>query len=216
MDLITASRDGKIDVVQQLLDSGTDVNYADNKGYTALILASRKGHINVINLLLDRGGEAINVNRANNDGGTALILATRFGRTDAVRILFDRGADINLADNYGYTALIVASNYGHIDIVRLLLSTDSVDISHKNKYGKTALMLAQQHRYDDIIADLTRYEEEVNRIRVNLRRTYNIELAYVTPNRYKQFLQLLMIFKRKDIPMDKVILQKIAEFIFTP
>ena len=40
-----------------LLDSGADINAADNNGFTACMIASDRGHSSIVFLLLDRGAD---------------------------------------------------------------------------------------------------------------------------------------------------------------
>ena len=84
MALFKACRDGEVDTVERLLDSGTNVNEQDNFGGTALMYASSHGHLDVVRLLLDSGA---NVNERDNDGWTALIFASDCGHTEVVRLL---------------------------------------------------------------------------------------------------------------------------------
>jgi uncharacterized protein len=45
--LIAASSRGQVDVVEELLKAGADINAKDNDGATALVLASDAGHAEV-------------------------------------------------------------------------------------------------------------------------------------------------------------------------
>lgn len=50
-----ASRLGKVEIVQQLLQCGASANAATTSGYTPLHLAAREGHRDVAAMLLDNG-----------------------------------------------------------------------------------------------------------------------------------------------------------------
>ena len=141
--LISASLEGRIDIVKLLLDKkGIDVNYKNN-GWTALMLASHKGNIDTVKLLLDR--KDIDVNSKSNDGWTALIKAFIYGRIDVVKLLLDRkDIDVNSVDDEGLTVLMMACDGGNIDIVKLLLDRKDIDVNSKNNDGWTALMIASQ------------------------------------------------------------------------
>ena len=93
-DLITASRNGEIDKVKQLLEQeGIDVNVQNFEGYTALMLASMYGYADVVELLLEQ--EGIDVNAQNSNGYTALMWASRFGHTDIVKLLLEHINKVN-------------------------------------------------------------------------------------------------------------------------
>jgi ankyrin repeat protein len=51
--LLVAAKDGKIDVVRQLIDCGANIEHQCNRtGCTALLRATRHDHIDVVKLLL--------------------------------------------------------------------------------------------------------------------------------------------------------------------
>jgi len=133
-----AAREGRLPVLEKLLNDGIDVNVQDADGDTALIQASWDGNPATVKFLLDKGAD---VNAENNNGYTALIWASFYGRTEVVKLLLDKGADINAKDKYGYTALIWASRNGHTEIVKVLLNAGA-DINAKNNDGETALIQA--------------------------------------------------------------------------
>ena len=148
--LISASLEGRIDIVKLLLDKkGIDVNYKNN-GWTALMLASHKGNIDTVKLLLDR--KDIDVNSKNKYGGTALISASLEGNIDTVKLLLDRkDIDVNSKSNDGWTALIKAFIYGRIDVVKLLLDRKDIDVNSVDDEGLTVLMMACDGGNIDIV-----------------------------------------------------------------
>lgn len=61
-----------LEILKFLIAKGADINYADNRGKTALVKASREGFTDVVKLLITRGAKA---NLFDDDGYTALMLA---------------------------------------------------------------------------------------------------------------------------------------------
>lgn len=54
--LMLAAREGHLEIVKYLIESGADVNMSSgNGGFTPLMLASNNGHIEVVKLLMDNG-----------------------------------------------------------------------------------------------------------------------------------------------------------------
>jgi ankyrin repeat protein len=116
--LLDAARDGKADVVRDMLARGADINSEDSNKDTALALASFKGHTQIVDLLIKAGAD---LNIQNNIKNTALALASFKGHTQIVDLLIKAGADINTQNNHNDTALTLASFKGHTEIVDLLI-----------------------------------------------------------------------------------------------
>ncbi|HIE82553.1 MAG TPA: ankyrin repeat domain-containing protein, partial [Dehalococcoidia bacterium] len=71
-ELITATKQGNIDMIKKAFNDGANVNGRDITGMTAIMWASINGHTDVVTMLLKRGSY---VNTADNSGMTALIWA---------------------------------------------------------------------------------------------------------------------------------------------
>jgi len=99
---IQAAANGRTDIVEALLASGTDVNTANQGRATALLIASEDS---TVDALLAAGAD---VNKKGAAGITALIRAAMFGRAEQVRKLIAAGADVNAITNDGKTALDLA------------------------------------------------------------------------------------------------------------
>lgn len=88
-DLSNAAAQGDLDLVQQLLDAGEDVNDRDAWGHTPLMSASWAGHRDMVKLLLKRGAE---VNASTRRDWTALRFAKKLGHPEIVDLLKGAGA----------------------------------------------------------------------------------------------------------------------------
>lgn len=95
--LLNAAENGNIDIMQQLLDHGADVN------------AHPYGNL-----------ETIPAHRQDKGWGSALHCAVKNHRTEAVSFLLEKGADKKYRNKVGLTALDLARDAGQEDIVRLL------------------------------------------------------------------------------------------------
>jgi tetratricopeptide (TPR) repeat protein len=148
--LMVASLDGHIEVVQLLFANGADVNAKGNGGLTALMAASINGHIDIVQALIEKGAD---VNTQNCYGMTALMAASQNGHIEVVQALIDGGADVNAEDCNGGTALMVASQNGHVEVVRSLIDNDA-DVNAKNYDGVTALSIASQNGHPEVVKTL--------------------------------------------------------------
>jgi len=106
-DIHTAIIMGDIDMVQQHVDAGSDLNEKEPMaGSTPLITATVFGKTDIAKLLIDAG---VDLGIQNNDGSTALHTAAFFCRPEIVQMLLDSGADRSITNNYGQTPYATVS-----------------------------------------------------------------------------------------------------------
>jgi ankyrin repeat protein len=98
--LVAASRNGKLGVVEFLLEAGIDPNYSKGAGYgeaygnkgsgeTPLCAAAERGYFAVVKALVTGGAD---VNKAGKHGDTPHSLSKRFKHTDILAFLEEHGA----------------------------------------------------------------------------------------------------------------------------
>ena len=83
-----AVKEGKIDVVKQRLEAGTDVNAKDEKGWALLHFMAVAGNKEIAELLIAKG---TNVNAKNNGGETPLDWAIKRKHTETAALLRKHG-----------------------------------------------------------------------------------------------------------------------------
>ncbi|XP_030844795.1 alpha-latrotoxin-Lt1a-like [Strongylocentrotus purpuratus] len=129
--LLTAARNGHLDVVKHLIGQGAQVDNPTTNGTTALLFASDAGHRDVVEyLVVSRSeveylvGQGAQVERGANNGFTPLHGASRMVicHLDVVQYLVGQGAHVKRENNAGETPLLVASSNGHLDVVQYLTS----------------------------------------------------------------------------------------------
>ena len=97
-----AALQGRIDVIQQHIQAGSELNEKDDYGSTPLIIAVTFGKAEAAQALIEAGAD---MGIPNNEGSTPLHIAAFFCRTEMVKALLDKGADKNLKNSFGRTAL---------------------------------------------------------------------------------------------------------------
>lgn len=100
-----AAYKGNLQVVDELLKGGLDVNTASSDGRTVLMYAIDAEHgsnMDVIRLILNQ--PKVNLNAQDSYGQTPLILAVIIPNLEAVKALVEAGAKMDLESNHG-TAL---------------------------------------------------------------------------------------------------------------
>lgn len=143
--LMDASSRGDIDLVNRLIDDGTDVNVKNNGGETPLLFASEKGRLDVMKALVRAGAD---VNVKNGDGNTPLLLLGNKETyeaedeiLDVTTILIKAGADVNARNKLGSTAVMEAT-YGLTTVLRVLIEAGA-DVNATGNSGHTPLSLAK-------------------------------------------------------------------------
>lgn len=100
-ELISASKNGDVPKVKELIAKGVNVNEKDEYGSTALIYAVTADSDDGVKLLTANGAD---VNIKNIVGETPLTIASKKGRLKIVKTLLESGADPNLKGKYTWTA----------------------------------------------------------------------------------------------------------------
>ena len=100
--VIQAVMDEDMELLQQLVAEGADMEEKDSDGYTALQYAVTWGDIEAAEWLLDNGAD---VNTADNWGSTPLMNAVyNAAGVEMAQLLLENGADPTLKDSEGKTA----------------------------------------------------------------------------------------------------------------
>jgi ankyrin repeat protein len=136
MDIITATRQNNIKLVEELIKAGGDINLQDEDGNTSLINSIFNNNLEIVMVLIDAKAD---LNLQNKFEDTALIYASYCGYIEIVEVLINAKANLNLQDDNGETALIGASRGGHLKIVEELIKAKA-NLNLQDKYGNTALI----------------------------------------------------------------------------
>ncbi|KAJ8353142.1 hypothetical protein SKAU_G00207090 [Synaphobranchus kaupii] len=148
--LMLAAEQGSLEIVQELIKRGANINLDDVDCWTALISAAREGHVDVVKELL-----ANNANLEHRDmgGWSALMWAAYKGCIEVARLLLEKGANPNITGQYSVYPIIWAAGRGHAEIVRLLLQHGS-KVNCSDKYGTTPLIWASRKGHYDCVMHL--------------------------------------------------------------
>lgn len=114
-----AIRAKDIKIVEELLQSGIQIDTKDAYGYTPLHLAVRYDMYAVVDMLI---AQEANVNNFDRFNDTPLLDSTRNSTNDISRLLLCNGADTEVSDNHKMKPLHNASKNEDIYIVKLIQS----------------------------------------------------------------------------------------------
>ncbi len=145
--LVDASWAGRADLVEALLNQGSDPNQRDERGCSPLSAATRKGHVEVMRALLAAGADAKEVTNAET-GQTLLSIATCLSRLEPMCLLLAAGVEPNQERSRYYTPLMQAAGAltyypdenlaERVAMVRLLIDAGA-DVNATTLCGMTAL-----------------------------------------------------------------------------
>ncbi len=138
-DILNSVKKNDIQGVSKALESGVDVNTADNNKRSLLLIATVNQQTEMARLLVKHGA---NVNQQADNLDSPFLYAGASGQTELVQLFLDHGVRFDLFNRYNGTALIPACERGHVETVRLLANTKGFPIDHVNRLGWTALMEA--------------------------------------------------------------------------
>ncbi len=153
-----AAQEGRLSMVELLIQGRADLNEIDRKGHTPLRRAAKNGREAIARLLVDNGAD---IDARDKDGTTALILALQNGHEAVARLLVGNGAEVNAQNEEGSTALIETSQYGHEAVVRLLIDKGA-DVKSQDKDGWTALHRASWNGHEAVVRLLIDNGADVN------------------------------------------------------
>lgn len=112
--LMRACKEGRADVVDELLGLGVDLAVTNADGCNALWLACYHGSHAIIERLIAAG---INMDLQNGNGASCLMYVSSNGKADLVQLLLDKGANPALTNFDDFTALDLAAS---VECLRLL------------------------------------------------------------------------------------------------
>ena len=138
-----AARHGDVEIVELLLEAGSDVEARTRLGgHTPLHVASRSAREAVVRALLEAGADATAVTST---GATALHFAAGSGAAPAVAALLDHGADADAREPvWGQTPLMFAAGRARNEAIAVLLARGAdpelagtvVDVAARNEVDR--------------------------------------------------------------------------------
>ena len=117
MDIISASKEGYFNIVEQLIREGVNINIKNEEdGYTPLHYALFYKYYDVAELLIENGSD---VNSLSKNLLTPLHFATSFNSLDMVKILCKKGANLNIISGNNEKILLGNNNKTPLELAVL-------------------------------------------------------------------------------------------------
>lgn len=184
-ELISEAECGNASAVQEIIDTGIDVNLQNEVGTTALLDAAISGKKEVVELLLENGAD---VNTGFYNDKTTFESVIEYcneidNYIDILSLLVAHRADPNQANKKGETPLIIAAKTGNIELARYLLSLKVDPNREENTYGRSALMFAVFANNTELVQCLLSHKADL--YLENIRKAF----VYATDDSMKKLLQ---------------------------
>lgn len=154
--IVDASRRGRIEEIQYILDRGANINAVSHVGTSALWHAAYSGNVGLIEFLLRAGLDIVQ------HGGIALQVASSRGSLEIVQYLLDEKVDINYRvlekhSDLSNTPLHNAVLFGHLHIARFLLE-QGADPTLKNAFAYRPYSIAVSQKNNEMMELIASYE----------------------------------------------------------
>lgn len=182
-----AAREGRVDLVEKVLNLGVNVNMTDLRKKSALTISAEHGRQGVVDLLLNRGAD---VNAEDSMHMTPLMWAIRgvsIEHLGCAESLMKHEANINAQDYKGRTVLHHAAKENKFNGIKLL-SNNSLDCNKRDNLKRTPLFYAVKYDAIDFVKQLC--ENGVNLETPNRRGI--TPLAQATLNRNLEMVKTLV------------------------
>jgi hypothetical protein len=165
--LVKAVHQNDLELVDELIARGEDVNEAEENKTTPLMIAVENGYYKVAETLLNFGAKVnakdedkrsilmwldedatkelaelllrhgAKVNAKDANGNTALIFSAGSVSPEVLQALIDAGADVNAVNSDGVSPLMSAAQNDNLENVRILINAGA-DVNAKDNEGETA------------------------------------------------------------------------------
>ena len=112
--LMRAAKEGRLEIVEELLLRGADLSVTNTDGCNALWLACYNGSHAIIETLIAAG---IDIDLQNGNGASALMYVSSNSKPDLVELLLEKGANAKLKNFDDFSALDLAAS---VDCLKLL------------------------------------------------------------------------------------------------
>ena len=113
--LMRAAKLGRLDIVDELLALGVDLNALNADGCNALWLACYNGSHELIERLIAAG---VNIDQQNGNGASALMYVSSNSKPDLVKLLLEKGANPGLKNFDDFSALDLAASLECLKLLR--------------------------------------------------------------------------------------------------
>jgi len=134
------------ELLQMLIDKGTDINKSKEDKWTPLMMALVYQEENIAQMLIRNGAD---INVMDNENWTPLMYALRYGKHKLAEAMIPKDTHINTSNNNGWTPLLFALRNNALTCTELLIEKGA-DLLSGNREGSTPLHFALEYKFPQI------------------------------------------------------------------
>ena len=135
--LHSAAGSGDSELLQYLIENGSDVFRKTKNGKSCLHLAAERGHLKICRVLLQHYNFV--VDERDDDGSAVLHSAALGGNLELFQYLIENGSDVFSKTKNGRSCLHIAAEQGHLKICRMLLTNYNFAFHERDDDGLAVL-----------------------------------------------------------------------------
>lgn len=140
-----------INIINKLLEYGSNPNLTDIDGYNSLHLSIFTRNIDIVNILIKYIG---NINAKCFTGETALHISVNLRLINIAKLLIESDININIQDyNHEFSVLHYVSTINQLELLTILLKKN-ININLQDIFGNTALHYAFIEENYNIVSEL--------------------------------------------------------------
>lgn len=134
----TASKCGRLNILEYLTYNGVDLTLSDNSGSNCLIIAINRNNLHIAKFLIEQKIKPIDINDYDDSGMDALMYACKSGNFDAVKLLVENGINLNNLSSKGKNCMYFATTKGkkNMEIINYLSSKGAIVIKSNVVFEK--------------------------------------------------------------------------------
>lgn len=111
------------DIINLLIESGSDIHSFDDEGVSILDVSINNGNYNLVKLLFDKG---VDINKTSRKSRfTALMAAVCYNEYEILKFLIEKKADLEAQDSSGFTAYTFAKKMRKKKMMEILIENGS-------------------------------------------------------------------------------------------
>mgnify|MGYP003507911114 FL=1 len=197
--LFYAIAEDDLNSVQDIVESGLNLESRGELNNTPLIDASDKGKFDIVNFLLAKGAD---VNARGWAGKTSLInacLSKSRKSLDVIQSLIAAGADMNVQDKYGSTALLRSVQYSNDNIAMLL--DNGADMNILNNKGWSAFMLANNMIYSGVKDYFIAHQAKLDQLALFIKNEFVDKAESDVKGKGYKFFDQFQRFSKNDLKL---------------